>query len=505
MIKRLWLAIVCAVWAALPLHAQNTEWTAWLYARESGRLAQVNAAGMLLQSFQLPLVLDHDTYSYNVAVSRGGERIAYTVYSSSLASTYLLLYDVPSGSVRATYGAGRIIGDSIDFNGTPNAFNENDTAFAYGYRIEGGAWEIRVIDALSGQNLFTLNAAAVPIPPDPLTIPVVQQYNAADIIFALVSSGEGPPQYPVYVWNTVLGTVRPAVGFSTLSGDIFALTGEALSPLQDERLRSQLANFPIPYQVNSVQIYDPLTGGMFPFFSQADLQINSARFVENGNRVLINAFDVTQTTPTDPRFWALVERDGRLTTTFQALPKDAAGVFGVADGFIFTDDSAGFTRLSAMQTQGDRFELRDVWYGPAEEIYRLMWVSAPAPSAFSAQSAAWAQLAPPVFADSASAAPTSGGVSPLQLPTITPISGVPGTLTIGGQAQIYTTSGDQLNIRSGPGLSFSIITKASAGTNVIILEGPRTADGFTWWRVRLPGGVEGWAVERADSVQTLVP
>ncbi|RMG80211.1 MAG: SH3 domain-containing protein, partial [Chloroflexi bacterium] len=92
-------------------------------------------------------------------------------------------------------------------------------------------------------------------------------------------------------------------------------------------------------------------------------------------------------------------------------------------------------------------------------------------------------------------------------PTIAPVVG--GSLRIGGLARIQTTEGDRLNIRSGPGVSFSVVDQAINGATVTILEGPRPADGFTWWRVRLPSGVEGWAVESVDDrgvrLQTLVP
>jgi len=70
-------------------------------------------------------------------------------------------------------------------------------------------------------------------------------------------------------------------------------------------------------------------------------------------------------------------------------------------------------------------------------------------------------------------------------------------------ATVFTTAGDRLNVRSGPGLEFEILTKLDAGTLVTLIEGPKKVDGYAWWRIRDDAGNEGWAVERVDEEQTL--
>ncbi len=72
-------------------------------------------------------------------------------------------------------------------------------------------------------------------------------------------------------------------------------------------------------------------------------------------------------------------------------------------------------------------------------------------------------------------------------------------------AVVFTTEGDRLNLRSGPGLSFDIVDKLQRDTSVRLLEGPRKADGYAWWRIQTGDGVEGWAVERVETEQTLQP
>ena len=76
-------------------------------------------------------------------------------------------------------------------------------------------------------------------------------------------------------------------------------------------------------------------------------------------------------------------------------------------------------------------------------------------------------------------------------------------LFVNAMAEVYTVSGDTLNLREGPGLDFEIREKLERGTLVTLLEGPRKADNYAWWRVRTVDNVEGWAVERADEEQTL--
>ncbi|GAB4530535.1 MAG: hypothetical protein OHK0046_51170 [Anaerolineae bacterium] len=70
-------------------------------------------------------------------------------------------------------------------------------------------------------------------------------------------------------------------------------------------------------------------------------------------------------------------------------------------------------------------------------------------------------------------------------------------------AEVYTTAGDRLNLRSGPGLDFEVTARLERGALVTLLEGPRKTDGYAWWNIRTEDGTTGWAVERADEEQTL--
>jgi hypothetical protein len=81
---------------------------------------------------------------------------------------------------------------------------------------------------------------------------------------------------------------------------------------------------------------------------------------------------------------------------------------------------------------------------------------------------------------------------------------VPPYMGAGAQATVHVIRGDTLNVRDSAGLSGTVLEALADGTAVTLLEGPQTADGYVWWRVRTPSGVEGWAVESANGVQTLI-
>ncbi|MEO1286142.1 MAG: VWA domain-containing protein [Chloroflexota bacterium] len=72
-------------------------------------------------------------------------------------------------------------------------------------------------------------------------------------------------------------------------------------------------------------------------------------------------------------------------------------------------------------------------------------------------------------------------------------------------ARVFTTEGDPLNMRSGAGLDNTVVERLSNGDIVTIIDGPIYADTYIWWNIQSPSGAEGWSVEAADGITTLVP
>ncbi|MBK8139446.1 MAG: PD40 domain-containing protein [Chloroflexi bacterium] len=93
--------------------------------------------------------------------------------------------------------------------------------------------------------------------------------------------------------------------------------------------------------------------------------------------------------------------------------------------------------------------------------------------------------------------PLTGGA--IAQPTVPP-----NELYVGGQAVVFTED-EGLKLRTSTSTGATVIENLPPGTIVTLLEGPLSAGGFVWWRVRAPSGSEGWSVESADGVMTLVP
>lgn len=55
---------------------------------------------------------------------------------------------------------------------------------------------------------------------------------------------------------------------------------------------------------------------------------------------------------------------------------------------------------------------------------------------------------------------------------------------------VHVTS-DGVNLRSGPGLGNAVVGNFSTGTNGIIQDGPRSADGYSWYNLTIDG-INGW-------------
>ncbi|MBL8157342.1 MAG: SH3 domain-containing protein, partial [Anaerolineae bacterium] len=153
------------------------------------------------------------------------------------------------------------------------------------------------------------------------------------------------------------------------------------------------------------------------------------------------------------------------------------------------------------------------WSSAAGSVPVIAWAGGQTAAAQVAYTP-WAQLAAPVYApgqDGVALTPIPGQpvvVNAAAVNTgVTPIA--PGVLTVGALATVNTTDGDQLNIRLGPGLNYEIAAKLNDGARVTLVEGPLSADGYVWWKIRTASGIVGWAVESVEEngarLQTLIP
>jgi len=73
-------------------------------------------------------------------------------------------------------------------------------------------------------------------------------------------------------------------------------------------------------------------------------------------------------------------------------------------------------------------------------------------------------------------------------PATTPPTEIrPGALVV-----VTGTGGAGLRLRELATTDAKLVVMAREGTVLTVLEGPTDADGYTWWKVRMPEGDEGW-------------
>ena len=54
---------------------------------------------------------------------------------------------------------------------------------------------------------------------------------------------------------------------------------------------------------------------------------------------------------------------------------------------------------------------------------------------------------------------------------------------------------DNLNVRATPSTTGTIVTTEASGSRGIIIDGPQSANGYTWWRISWDNGHAGWSVQ----------
>jgi uncharacterized coiled-coil protein SlyX len=67
-----------------------------------------------------------------------------------------------------------------------------------------------------------------------------------------------------------------------------------------------------------------------------------------------------------------------------------------------------------------------------------------------------------------------------------------GGLQVGMTAYVQKAGGKNLRLRSAPGLNSEVLGSLAPGTQLSLLAGPTTDDGYQWWQIRAADGREGW-------------
>jgi hypothetical protein len=507
MIKRVLLLIGLFLPALLPAHAQDATWVAWLYNSADGRMTQVDSTGAVLDNIVLPMPAGFDRYPQKVAVGHGGTPFAYVVFNSSTFQGALVITE--GAQLLSSYNLPLTFADSTEFVADETIYNEDNSALALGYSLEGGGWGVLVYDVGAGTVMASIRHD------DPLVTvlgldagfgltPVPRRFAGRQVTFTMVQAGtEGAAEYNSYNWNIDTGALTQNVMYPGLDSDTFPPTGEVVMSLPDDRLPNDNAAFTF-FQSNSLHIYEPISGSRFPFYNAPNASLSAPQFIQNGELVLFDSADVA-----DQFAWGVVGRDGILVGT---LPPAVSLIDteGVGDGFLYTTDTFSIDSLTLVyvNTRDGLDGGTTVWTSPPGARPIIAWAG---DTLIRAQAVyePWAQLAPPVYAPGADVqiAPAPDAVSPADVTA--PPPAFSRFLTIGGLATVNTTDGDKLNVRFSPGTEYQIVTRLEDGERVTLLAGPQSADGFTWWKIRTAAGIEGWVVESVQDgnirLQTLIP
>jgi hypothetical protein len=489
-------ALMPSLAATTPVKAGAQLWSAFMFNQTNGQLLLLtDVMNGAPQTIALPKPSGYDEYAWRAAISHDWRFVAYTVSNRTSGRKAIIVYNRETNAAAVTIELppGHV---SLDFHASEMVFNETSTSIAFGYSINNETgWELKAMD-IGTSSQFALRHDSPAVRTLNLggqfMLPVVRRFVGSEVTFMMVRTGtEGEAEYQNYTWNIASGQVRvePVALFPTFSTDIYLPTGETISELVDPRLPS--CNDCSPYYISNVlAVYDPVKKTRYPFFNTTELALFLPTFIQNGERILFGG-NTSITSNTLPK-WGIVERSGKLLGYLNGVSASTNPV-GWQDGFMYVANGANPSeppRLILVNTRAGLNNSQVVWTGtPGAQVSLLQ---TPSNMQFAGPFQPWGQLAAPGIAPTMTVAPPASGV-----------------LAVGKSAVVNTTEGDKLRVRSGPGTSFGVVGTLAKGTVVTLLEGPRSADGLTWWRVRAPDGTQGWVIEGVTDkgvyIQTLIP
>lgn len=519
-----WLVAACAVIVSLlmvfPTFGQGTgsagTWSAWLY-RTDGRVTRLNASGdqvLVVDEVLLPLPAGYEAYPLNtVSVSPDGQRMAYLA-ANAAQNQQLVIYDHAQRNISALYD---VTGNQGAQGGMP-VFSPDSSRLAFGYSLASGGWEILVIDLIDFSIVGTLRSD------DPASVlagvqtvdivPHLRRYAADRVSFTLLPAQGGiPTLVDGFVWEIPLGLLRLSPAFRSRDAVLYSPTGEVVMAMRDDRLPVGEALM-MADQANTLQVFDPNIEALYPFYHTGAGEVRLPAFGYNGGWIAFEEVtaDADGNTSTGRQAgWQIVNRAGEVLGAFGA-GVDILNVDATPDGLIYTarDGEPATVKLYSLSADAEG--------APGEAVLRydsesdlpveIVWVGdqsgLPLLGIPAEGTGAWAQLAPPLSGGAVVRTdPGTNDGSTASGPDITPTPEL--TLRVGGTAVVNTSGGDSLNMRSDSGVEYQIRKKLDRGTEVTLLDGPVNADGFNWWKVREPEGLEGWVVDLYGGQITLVP
>ncbi len=476
--------------SAPPSASAGGSWSAWLYNSATGELVHVFPDGAPATSQYLPLWPGTTELPSNVIISRDGAYLA-ACYVDTSYNTSVRTYDLNNQSYLSSFSAGPVQGCGL----STYSFSEDSSLLAFGLLNtypgmpdSRPAWQMIVMNTFTGVVVYELNANSPTMIATGYDssgqLPFLSTFQMPTatypglISFRPVQWGtEGRCEYSSFVWNLGDNSVYQGGNAGKNGVDYLLPNSEAIWV---ETNPAYPKTSPMgPGCEDNMVMYSNKAGDNYPLFNDGTL-VSSPTFVDDGRRLAFRS-------DTSGGFsqWLTMDRAGAVTP----LPADiqAYQVWGTLDGYAFLNRNSGLG--GAPEVRYHRFNAGSTpdayiaWTGNPGDYWQMVWVN---------------DL-------------TGGTGLPAfpQMATTGQPPQVPQGLFVGGQARINTTEGDMLRIRTGPGTGYAVAFQAPAGQIVTLLEGPISSDGYTWWRIDVPGRGQGWAIEGLQEsggwLQTLVP
>ncbi|MBK9124306.1 MAG: SH3 domain-containing protein [Chloroflexi bacterium] len=484
--------LVCVLLVVLiaPASGQADPFRAWLLHPDRGALTAIDTSGPL-GTIALPVPDGFATVSPDeVAIAPDGQTAAYVVYRAGYVQPAVAVLRLSDQQLIANFAPQGMTFTSLGL--APRAaFSPDSRRLALGYMTDEG-WELVVIDIAA----FAIAAritdrdpqlGSVPRTPDSLPVPVDHRQGGTIGFTVYDLAVSRAASYPGFTWDTLTGNLAPSPAYATPFVDVYPGSGEVIRAGTDERLPRTEAFLPDAHH-NVLMRVNPLTSETAPFYLSPEHTLLAPRFVRGGVWIAVGTTDGFSET------WTLIDRAGQPVA---GMPENQRiyDVAGTANGLLYVTLNSDAAPMAVSLDLAGEGAPAVLWTGTLSDLPpRILWAGSSDPTVLywpdTLGAAAWSQLVEPL-------APP---------PTLIAAGSVQDdALTIGGKATVATTNGDSLNVRSDAGTVYQIRAKARPGEVVDVLDGPRDADGFTWWEIRLTDGRQGWAVEEADGRRTLVP
>ncbi len=457
-----------------------SQWWVWTYVQDTDTLYLLNTRGEQA-ALPRPRLPDETPGTLpKLTFSRDGRFLIETTRLNS-GSPGLGFYAVESGAFIKVHQARPdetvYLGfgyDNSSLTGSPYIVDPENRLVAVGLAntdFRNPTWRIIVFDLVTGDALYQIDqsspliaALGTAFQESRVIVPRVVHFAADVVHVQLIQFGAGTAEaYPTFAWHPNANYVEASPFYLTnidiLPGDETAVfsyaNGSNITPSND-----------FFATLDTIGIGQPATAQQL--YQNTSFSYVAPRWADNGNLVLFRAEDTEGN----------IQWGGVSATNGNYFELDPAveAVYAIPNGYLTRQPD---NTIFVFRGAGSPIEL---WQAPESSEIVIAWASPPG-STF---------------------APTRLYV-PLNLTGIVHCPGTPvSNIAIGMQGRVaFFEGGGTLRLRDEAG--GEPVRSLFQGTEFTIIGGPLCEGGYTWWRVRLADGADGWSAEGVDNTYYIEP